>query len=447
MSWNISIENGQATINLSVEQDAAGRALIAATAAEAAASNAETASTQAGESASESAASATAAGQSATNALSSEQAAASSASQAAGSATAASANATAAGQSATEAESSATAATGSATAAAQSETNAATSATEASQSATESAASATAAGQSATEAAASESVATAQAVIAVTKAGEASQSASEALASAQAAAQSEVDAEAARNEIVSKIDFTGAQEGDIYRVNSAGVAVRINETEFIQGLLLKSPLSGLHNLGDAFAWDSFNRGDGVIGNADSGQPWLDLGQSPFVITQKSITGSSYVDTNIAVIQRPTPVNRTAPYRGATGLKFGMMYRGNASKAIIMKDLANYFYYEITFGFIILGKVIGGVNTTLLTQSINRDVNYSSEVDMKVQRIGEASRLYLTVIDTADGIQRRVDLSSEWANYNPDEWVYVGFMTESPNIAEACYYKNVIMYNL
>jgi hypothetical protein len=436
-----SVSASSASNSAGVASSSASTATTQAGIATAQAGIATTKANEANQSASNALASEQSASQSASNALASEQASALSASNA----LASEQNALASEQSASQSEINALA---SEQASAQSEANALSSEQNALASEQASALSASNALSSANSATSSASTATTQAGIATTQANEASVSASNALASEQAATQSALESEAARDEIVSKINFTGAVEGDLFRVNSLGVAVRINETEFLKSKVpfLKSPLSGLVDLDNVFAWDSFNRAGVVVGNADSGQPWLNLTFNPFVIAGKSARAS--VNTgSIAVIERELPIPQSDPNRGGVGIFCNYFYRGNLSRIVVMKDVDNYFFYTIFLNSVILGKVIGGVLTTVLSQNVNRDTESHSYVDFKLQRNTGSQRLYLTVVDGCDGVQRRIDLTSDYANFAPEDWRYVGFFTTPGNIAQSVFYKNVIMYNL
>jgi hypothetical protein len=398
------------------------------------------------------------------DAESAESAAALSESNAAASANAAALSASAAAASASDSEDSATDSSNSASAAASSALNSANSALASANSANAAAASESAAVLSAQAAAASESAAALSESSAALSAQASAASeldaeiaASAAALSAQAAAASELDAEtaatqatAARDEIVNKIDFTGAQEGDLYRVNSLGVAVRINETEFLKSAVpfLKSPLAGLVDLDNVFAWDSFSRPNGAIGVADSGQSWQSLGLSPFVISNNAIrTAGVSSENRLAVIERNLPLPSGDPYRRGVAISASYFYRANLSSVVILKDINNYFYYTIFIDRIFLGKVVEGVSTIVLSQSISRDTESHGNFDLKLQRNSESQRLWLTLLDSCDGVQRRINLSSDYGIFDPSEWKYLGFLTPSGNINQSVFYKNVIMYNL
>ncbi|WP_157972228.1 hypothetical protein [Pleomorphovibrio marinus] len=189
---------------------------------------------------------------------------------------------------------------------------------------------------------------------------------------AEDAAQSASDAETSKNEITEKINFTDAQEGDLFRVNAQGVAVRVNETEFLKSKvpLLKSPLAGMVDLDNLFAWDSFSRGNGPIGVSDSGQTWQTFLGDGMIITSNRASPSTD-SLNASIINTGF---------GSLSVRGFCQTRGfNTSQQIscgfiIGKDIDNYYYIlfdtaTTSYGFS-LYRVISGIETLLLEKNYN-----------------------------------------------------------------------------
>lgn len=182
-----------------------------------------------------------------------------------------------------------------------------------------------------------------------------------ALLSAQASAQSALESEAARDEIVNKIDFTGASEGDIFRVNNLGVAVKINETDFLRSKVPFGKSAILAYLGGSdkiFAWDNFDRPNGDPIASENGLPYVSFGAP--TISNKSLT---------SLTSGPSGVQFPYNYRGFTAIINGMLpvTIGNQFPYFgirIIKDSSNYIDINYVTQFLRISKIINGVVTTI-----------------------------------------------------------------------------------
>jgi hypothetical protein len=197
-------------------------------------------------------------------------------------------------------------------------------------------------------------------------------SAINALASENSAITSASEALASKDEIVSKIDFTGAVERDLLEQNSVGVYMPKSLKAINQSLIpfSNSPLAGFLDLDNVFVWDSFNRADGNIGTADSGQSWQALGS----FSQLSIVGNralSSINPSYSIINTGFgDVSISASYKvqpdnglGGIGLLIG-------------KNVDNYFVLKLERNGIRASKIISGNETLILNYSNLPSVDYN-----------------------------------------------------------------------
>jgi hypothetical protein len=322
-----------------------------ATIATTARSEAETAKIAAQQSASNAGTSASEAAVSATNALSSKNAAESAALQ------------TASDRSATEADRAQTEADRIATGADRTQTGADRSATESAS---------LVATQQATLATTARSEAETAKIAAQQSANNAGTSASEAAVSATNALSSKNAAESARNEIVEKVNFTGAAQGDLLERNSEGVFVPksarlINHSKVP---FQKSPVIQYRDL-SLFAWDNGVRPDTPLfsgaGTLDSGQNWLNLsGQNGRIVQQLVTLSTNITGDHILAFERTQ--------FGTTGnLVCDFIWRGNNNtfgRFFIGKDTNNCILFRIGYFTNQIIARVNGVETVIASSSLN-----------------------------------------------------------------------------
>lgn len=146
-------------------------------------------------------------------------------------------------------------------------------------------------------------------------------------------------------------------------------------------------------------FDSFNRADGELGNADTGQTWAKYGGSRTVNVLNNQVASSGsrnltkvgIEVGITnIIMSALVVNRQATTRG-TGLVFRMIDRYNY--AYVFNNTISPYYWEI-------GQVVDGVITIIYSTNIGSLPNdflwvrlFGNEITLKINGIQVYSEIY------------------------------------------------------
>lgn len=256
--------------------------------------------------------------------------------------------------------------------------------------------------------------------------------------SASNALDSENAAELAASTIVDKIDFTGAVEGDLYRVNALGVAVPINETEFLKSKVpfLNSPLAGFLDLDNLFAWDSFSRPNTASTLiADSGQSYI----------QFSGSSGLRIENNYAYKNNFSDIIGVNTGFGSVRFVNNVRIRpANSNNSFIIgKDANNYIFYEFNSSLgdgIRVSIVIGGVATLLSAQNFYTVFGLSNGLLLGSSAIvtfiidlirpSEGGMVLRINCPTVPNLNQYVDLSSYRASDYPNasDIAYVGWGT-------------------
>ena len=259
-----------------------------------------------------------------------------------------------------------------------------------------------------------------------------------------AANEAKDDAEAAADAVANNVDFTGAEDGDLLQRES-GIYVPKSPTLVNKSLVpfLNSPLAGLIDLDNVFAWDSFNRADGALGTSDSGQAWNILSGN-FSISNNSATST----TNGSIATINTGVGniciRSTFIEGSAG------FVGRA--LVIGKDINNYFELATTGNTLSIRKIIGGVLTTVATLQNLPDVNFNSSrrlnnqtYEFSIYRNASNSLMYLSgVLLNYPSILVFADVSTDLTLFSNDS--DIGF-AGIKRIAGGPTYQNVLITKL
>ena len=254
--------------------------------------------------------------------------------------------------------------------------------------------------------------------------------------SANNALVSEQASEAARDEIVDKIDFTGAVEGDLLEQNSTGMYVPKSAKLINQSLtpFLNSPLAGFIDLDNLFAWDSFNRPNiASTLTSDSGNNYI----------QFSGSSGLRIENNYAYKNNASDIIGVNTGFGSVRFINNVRIRpGNSYNSVVIgKDANNYIIYQFDPAFvegIRVSIVIGGVATLLSAQNFYAVFGLSSglligssaivTLIIDLIRPSEGGMVLRINCPTVPNLNQYVDLSSyRDSDYpNASDIAYVGW---------------------
>ena len=268
-----------------------------------------------------------------------------------------------------------------------------------------------------------------------------------------AANEAKDDAEAAAAAVANNVDFTGAEDGDLLQKES-GIYVPKNPILVNKSLVpfLNSPLAGLVDLDNVFAWDSFNRADGAIGTADSGQTWQNLSGLDYLISGNKAQAANANEPHISAIERTQFQTDSFGGAGSGGIR-SSFFNGatsgtfNAIGIFIGKDIDNYFAVYNRSRRITVQQTINGVTSTILTGTdFTTAINFGiyADIELNIIRNISGSRLRLTVNVYKPVIQSySINLDSLYSEFGNTDLKYYGFISGSDRRS----YNNVIMYSL
>ena len=219
--------------------------------------------------------------------------------------------------------------------------------------------------------------------------------------SASNALASENAAELAASQIVDKIYFAGAVEGDLYRVNSAGVAIPYKPPLSFENIRHKlAPIA--YPDGALVFYDDFITGSGELNGrvSPTGQVWNTINLN----NSATITGVFQVKKGAAVQESDLPLDVVATIPFTSSLN-GIMLEGLFGKSsfnatamgfVIFNSVGDYILFYIDRNRIVI-KRISGISTTLVTSPAlnfpNEGINASSIFNAKISIIKTSETQY------------------------------------------------------
>jgi hypothetical protein len=274
---------------------------------------------------------------------------------------------------------------------------------EAESAATDSGGFATNSGISATNSNTAKGLSEAAKVIAIEEAGKSSTSAGQSAASAAAAA-------ASSELITNKAEVNIVTDGNILRANGT-LFKSISEVEFLRNkdAFAKSYISALFDSSEVLAFDSFNRADGPIGIADSGQTWEYFG---------SVVADFVINGNRAKLSSPNISGNLL-----TGIDLGQNYqiisvrgkvnRRSSSLGLFLGLNSNFYYYlELDTNFIQLAKSVNGVNTIIKFVAFSNTIDTSFNIELRIIRT--ATKLTIFVDSNIGVLFSPINADSDYA---------------------------------
>jgi len=259
------------------------------------------------------------------------------------------------------------------------------------------------------------------------------------------------DAEDARDEILDKAEVNLTTAGNILRADGTEYKA-VNETDFLQSKVPfeRSVLGASIDLRNAIVWDGFNRDNGAIGTADSGQVWEAWNNSINIENKFAIgtAGSVWViERTYFGVSTNANLNRS---RGSVFVRGGFAPRGGISGTgiIIGKDPLNYLLFEFQANSMLVKSIIDGVTTIITGQvfsNFSSQMQYVSQINVMLHHDSAGNLACFFWMDNRNDIIIRQDLSSIFATLFPlsTDVKYLGIALA--NNTSQC--SNFIAYNL